>query len=252
MFRSLHTQLTLMLVALFLVIGVALVSIIATLAEKRPDYLFCAFDMPGKTFRHERYEQYKANRAEMPVDLVPQITAVSNVAEELRKDGVPLIADGGIRYSGDMAEWFARRGHEVTVITAPNRAAALHGRAATVWASQAEPTPVTITPMVSRFRTGAPTLASRLGSRDSPPSKRMIATPRWIRASSTPPSVGADPVGMGSKPSSPPRARLASWPGARLRPVPPGPAAAGRAGDFRRDPLASSCDGTDFGLLVTV
>jgi IMP dehydrogenase len=38
---------------------------------------------------------------------VPQITAVSNVAEELRKDGVPLIADGGIRYSGDMAKAIA-------------------------------------------------------------------------------------------------------------------------------------------------
>jgi IMP dehydrogenase len=33
---------------------------------------------------------------------VPQISAVANVAEELRKDGIPLIADGGIRYSGDM------------------------------------------------------------------------------------------------------------------------------------------------------
>ena len=34
---------------------------------------------------------------------VPQITAVANVANELRKDGIPLIADGGIRYSGDVA-----------------------------------------------------------------------------------------------------------------------------------------------------
>jgi IMP dehydrogenase len=38
---------------------------------------------------------------------VPQITAVANVAEELRKDGIPLIADGGIRYSGDMAKAIA-------------------------------------------------------------------------------------------------------------------------------------------------
>ncbi len=26
------------------------------LEEKRPDYLFCAFDLPGKTFRHAMYE----------------------------------------------------------------------------------------------------------------------------------------------------------------------------------------------------
>jgi IMP dehydrogenase len=38
---------------------------------------------------------------------VPQISAVANVAEELRKDGIPLIADGGIRYSGDIAKALA-------------------------------------------------------------------------------------------------------------------------------------------------
>ena len=38
---------------------------------------------------------------------VPQITAVANVAEELKKDGIPLIADGGIRYSGDVAKALA-------------------------------------------------------------------------------------------------------------------------------------------------
>ncbi len=35
---------------------------------------------------------------------VPQISAVANVAHELKNTGVPLIADGGIRYSGDMAK----------------------------------------------------------------------------------------------------------------------------------------------------
>jgi IMP dehydrogenase len=35
---------------------------------------------------------------------VPQISAVAAVAEELAKAGIPLIADGGIRYSGDVAK----------------------------------------------------------------------------------------------------------------------------------------------------
>ena len=35
---------------------------------------------------------------------VPQITAISNVAEALEGTGVPLIADGGIRFSGDIAK----------------------------------------------------------------------------------------------------------------------------------------------------
>ena len=38
---------------------------------------------------------------------VPQITAVSNVAKELEGTGIPLIADGGIRYSGDVAKALA-------------------------------------------------------------------------------------------------------------------------------------------------
>jgi len=38
---------------------------------------------------------------------VPQISAVSNVAKELEGTGVPLIADGGIRYSGDIAKALA-------------------------------------------------------------------------------------------------------------------------------------------------
>jgi len=35
---------------------------------------------------------------------VPQITAIANVARELAESGIPLIADGGIRYSGDIAK----------------------------------------------------------------------------------------------------------------------------------------------------
>jgi IMP dehydrogenase len=35
---------------------------------------------------------------------VPQISAISNVAEALKKSGIPLIADGGIRFSGDMSK----------------------------------------------------------------------------------------------------------------------------------------------------
>jgi len=46
---------------------------------------------------------------------VPQISAVANVAAELRKDGVPLIADGGIRYSGDIAKALAAGAYSVMI-----------------------------------------------------------------------------------------------------------------------------------------
>jgi IMP dehydrogenase len=38
---------------------------------------------------------------------VPQITAIQNVAQALEKTSVPLIADGGVRYSGDVAKAIA-------------------------------------------------------------------------------------------------------------------------------------------------
>jgi IMP dehydrogenase len=38
---------------------------------------------------------------------VPQISAIENVASALKGSGVPLIADGGIRYSGDIAKAIA-------------------------------------------------------------------------------------------------------------------------------------------------
>ncbi|MGR8998310.1 MAG: IMP dehydrogenase [Gammaproteobacteria bacterium] len=44
---------------------------------------------------------------------VPQITAVSNVAGALKGTGVPLIADGGIRYSGDVAKALAAGAYTV-------------------------------------------------------------------------------------------------------------------------------------------
>jgi IMP dehydrogenase len=46
---------------------------------------------------------------------VPQITAISNVAEALKGTGVPLIADGGIRYSGDFAKAIAAGANTVMV-----------------------------------------------------------------------------------------------------------------------------------------
>ena len=44
---------------------------------------------------------------------VPQITAVSNVADALKDTGVPLIADGGVRFSGDVAKALAAGAHTI-------------------------------------------------------------------------------------------------------------------------------------------
>ena len=49
--------------------------------KKRPAYLVAAMDAAGPTFRHEKFADYKATRADMPADLVPQIPLVRRLFE---------------------------------------------------------------------------------------------------------------------------------------------------------------------------
>jgi DNA polymerase-1 len=62
--------------------------LIYLIEEKKPDYLFCAFDLPGKTFRHAMYDQYKIQRPEMDAELVPQIASIRRVLDVF---GIPAL-----------------------------------------------------------------------------------------------------------------------------------------------------------------
>ena len=50
--------------------------------EEKPSYIMVAFDK-GKTFRHEKYEEYKAGRKEMPEDLKVQFPEAKEVLDTL-------------------------------------------------------------------------------------------------------------------------------------------------------------------------
>lgn len=56
------------------------------------DLLVVAFDMPGDTFRHTLYTEYKAHRPEMPVDLQPQIPLIQKYLDAL---GIPTVGVEG-------------------------------------------------------------------------------------------------------------------------------------------------------------
>ena len=51
--------------------------------KREADFLFCAFDASGPTFRHDIYQEYKESREEMPDDLRSQMQKIRNLLDAL-------------------------------------------------------------------------------------------------------------------------------------------------------------------------
>jgi DNA polymerase I len=58
----------------------------------QPEYAAVCFDHPKPTFRHKKFDAYKAQRAKMPDDLIPQISLVKDVVQAL---GIPKFEISG-------------------------------------------------------------------------------------------------------------------------------------------------------------
>ncbi len=79
--------------------------LLKVLEEERPAYVAAAFDRPGRTFRHEQYAAYKAQRIAMPDDLRPQIGLSKQVLDALR---IPIFEAEGFE-ADDIIATIARR-----------------------------------------------------------------------------------------------------------------------------------------------
>ncbi len=62
--------------------------LINALSAVKPDCLAIAFDMKGKTFRHDMYTEYKAGRKETPDELIPQFDLLKDA---LRSVGITVL-----------------------------------------------------------------------------------------------------------------------------------------------------------------
>src|SRR3982750_3294266 len=62
--------------------------LIKLLREEQPDYIAAIFESREKTFRHETFADYKANRLEMPDDLSSQMPYIIRLCEALN---IPVI-----------------------------------------------------------------------------------------------------------------------------------------------------------------
>lgn len=71
------------------------------------------FDAKGKTFRHEMYKDYKANRPPMPEDLVQQIEPINQIIEAL---GIKLLSIKGVE-ADDVIGTLAKEASEVGLNT---------------------------------------------------------------------------------------------------------------------------------------
>lgn len=66
--------------------------ILNVLDQEQPDYFAIVFDTPEPTFRHKLYVEYKAQRKEMPEDMIDQLPRIQELAKAL---DLPIISKPG-------------------------------------------------------------------------------------------------------------------------------------------------------------
>lgn len=93
------------------------VNILLSLLEReKPDYLAVAFDT-GKTFRNELYPEYKATRAKMPDELVPQIERIREIVDAFNFPRLEMEGYEADDVIGSVARQAAEKGLGVKIVT---------------------------------------------------------------------------------------------------------------------------------------
>lgn len=85
--------------------------------QYHPSHMAVVFDAKGKTFRDEMYQDYKANRPPMPVELASQIEPLHNI---IRAMGLPLIIESGVEADdviGTLAKRATAKGYKTLIST---------------------------------------------------------------------------------------------------------------------------------------
>jgi len=91
--------------------------LLKVIRDHKPDRLAVVFDSKGPTFRKEIYPAYKANRAAMPEDLVPQVPYIKKIVAAFNLPGLEMSGFEADDIIATLAKKFAARGMEITVVT---------------------------------------------------------------------------------------------------------------------------------------
>ncbi|GAC1301887.1 MAG: DNA polymerase I [Steroidobacteraceae bacterium] len=95
--------------------------------EETPERVAIVFDAPGRTFRDDLFDQYKANRTPMPDDLRSQIAPL---LEAVAAMGMPLLRSAGVEADdviGTLARQAVDAGYDVLISTGDKDMAQLVG-----------------------------------------------------------------------------------------------------------------------------
>jgi DNA polymerase I len=93
-------------------------ALFSVLASEKARYAAVAFDTEAPTFRHERYEAYKANRPPLPEELVAQFPLVQELVQTL---GIAMLRREGVEADdliASLAVSAAAAGHEAVIVSA--------------------------------------------------------------------------------------------------------------------------------------
>ncbi len=88
-----------------------------TVAEESPDLVAVVFDAPGKTFRHEIFDQYKANRPETPDDLSLQFSPARELCDVLGLSHLEIAGVEADDVIGTLATRAERSGYRVYAVS---------------------------------------------------------------------------------------------------------------------------------------
>ena len=87
------------------------------LSDENPDYIAAVFDSAAKTFRHDNYAGYKANRADMPDDLSSQMPYIVKVCEAF---DIPILKMDGFEADdiiGTLAQKVEAKGMQAVIVS---------------------------------------------------------------------------------------------------------------------------------------
>ena len=85
--------------------------------EKKPEYAVMLFDAKGKTFRHDLYEEYKANRPPMPEDLRTQIPYIKEIVDGFKIPVMEMVGYEADDLIGAMALLGESSGFSVVMVS---------------------------------------------------------------------------------------------------------------------------------------